>query len=66
MVGDDRDCVKGLTQINAIRAPLHKVAAQIPRDHLGHGVSDTISSGDVNAPSHKVDELIATIGHMTR
>ncbi len=36
MVEQDRYCVDVLTQINAVRAALHKVEEQILRDHVSH------------------------------
>jgi DNA-binding FrmR family transcriptional regulator len=66
MVEEDRYCVEVLTQINAVRAALHKVEEQILRDHVSHCVADAFASGDVNDQRHKVDELIATLSRMTR
>ena len=66
MIDNDRYCVDVLTQINAVRAALHKVEEQILRDHVSHCVADAFSAGDVNTQRHKLDELIATIGRMTR
>ena len=66
MVEEDRYCVEILTQINAVRAALHKVEEQILRDHVSHCVADAFASGDVNDQRHKVDELIATLSRMTR
>jgi DNA-binding FrmR family transcriptional regulator len=66
MVDEDRYCVDVLTQINAVRAALHKVEEQILRDHVSHCVADAFSSGDVIDQRQKVEELIETIGRMTR
>jgi CsoR family transcriptional regulator, copper-sensing transcriptional repressor len=66
MVDDDRYCVDVLTQINAVRAALHKVEEQILRDHVSHCVAGAFSFGDVVEQRHKVEELVATIGRMTR
>ena len=66
MVEEDRYCVDLLTQINAVRAALHKVEEQVLRDHVSHCVAGAFSSGDVVEQRHKVEELIATIGRMTR
>jgi DNA-binding FrmR family transcriptional regulator len=66
MVDDDRYCVDVLTQINAVRAALHKVEERILRDHVSHCVADAFSSGDATDQRHKVEELIAAIGKMTR
>ena len=66
MVDEDRYCVDVLTQINAVRAALHKVEEQILRDHVSHCVAGAFTSGDVNEQRHKVEELVATVGRMTR
>ncbi len=66
MVDEDRYCVDVLTQINAVRAALHKVEEQILRDHVSHCVAGAFASGDVAEQRHKVEELVATVGRMTR
>ena len=66
MVEEDRYCVDVLTQINAVRAALHKVEEQILRDHVSHCVAGAFASGDVVEQRHKVEELVETIGRMTR
>ena len=66
MVDEDRYCVDVLMQINAVRAALHKVEEQILRDHVSHCVAGAFASGDVIEQRHKVEELVATIGRMTR
>src|SRR6185437_10712485 len=54
MVQDDRYCVDVLTQVNAVRAALHKVEEEILRDHVSHCVADALASGDVVEQRHKV------------
>src|ERR1700722_2587371 len=66
MVEDDRYCVDVLTQINAVRAALQKVEEKILGDHVSHCVAAAFASGDVTDQRHKVEELISTIGRMTR
>mgnify|MGYP001086253637 CR=1 FL=1 len=66
MIEEDRYCVDILTQINAVRAALHKVEEQILRDHVTHCVADAFSSGDAIEQQRKVEELVETIGRMTR
>jgi CsoR family transcriptional regulator, copper-sensing transcriptional repressor len=66
MVEDERYCVDVLTQINAIRAALHKVEEQILHDHVSHCVAGAFASGDPVEQRHKVEELVETIGRMTR
>ena len=66
MVDEDRYCVDVLTQINAVRAALHKVEEQILRDHVSHCVAGAFATGDVIEQRSKVEELVATVGRMTR
>jgi len=66
MVEEDRYCVDILTQINAVRAALHKVEEQILCDHVSHCVANAFASGNVVEQTRKVEELVATIGRMTR
>ena len=66
MVEQDRYCVDVLTQIDAVRAALHKVEEQVLRDHVSHCVADAFASGDPVAQQHKVEDLVETIGRMTR
>ena len=66
MVAEERYCVDLLTQIDAVRAALHKVEEQVLRDHVSHCVAGAFASGDVVEQRHKVEELIATIARMTR
>ena len=66
MVEEDRYCVDLLTQINAVRAALHKVEEQVLRDHVSHCVAGAFTSGDMVEQRHKVEELIETIARMTR
>ncbi|WP_277813454.1 metal-sensitive transcriptional regulator, partial [Acidocella aminolytica] len=66
MVDDNRYCIDMLTQISAVRAALHKVEEEILRDHLSHCVADAFTSGNVSDQRHKVEELVETLGRMTR
>jgi CsoR family transcriptional regulator, copper-sensing transcriptional repressor len=49
-----------------VRAALHKVEEQILRDHVSHCVAGAFVSGDPVEQRHKVEELVDTIGRMTR
>jgi DNA-binding FrmR family transcriptional regulator len=66
MVEEDRYCVDILTQINAVRAALHKVEGEILKDHVSHCVAHAFSASDPVGQRQKVDELVETIGRMTR
>ena len=66
MVEEDRYCVDILTQINAVRSALHKVEEKILRDHVSRCVTVAFASGDPIEQQHKIEELVETIGRMTR
>ncbi len=62
MVEEDRYCVDVLTQINAVRAALDKVALGLLDGHarhclLGHG-------GGPTEPEEQVQELMTAVGRM--
>jgi CsoR family transcriptional regulator, copper-sensing transcriptional repressor len=54
MVEEDRYCIDVLTQVNAIKAALDKVALALLDDHIGHCVADAVRSGKGEA---KLEEL---------
>jgi DNA-binding FrmR family transcriptional regulator len=66
MVEEERYCVDILTQVQAVRAALHRVEAQVLRDHVGHCVAGAFASGDPAEQRQKLEELVETIGRMTR
>ena len=66
MVEEDRYCVEVLTQIDAVRAALHRVSEHVLRDHVSHCVADAFATGDPLEQRRKVEELIAAVGKMTR
>jgi DNA-binding FrmR family transcriptional regulator len=66
MVDEHRYCVDILIQINAIRSALHKVEELVLRDRVSHCVADAFASGNPVDQRHKVEELVETIGRMTR
>ena len=66
MVEEDRYCIDLLTQLQAVRAALHKVEEEILKDHVQHCVAHAFASGDPVEQRHKVDELVAVLGRLTR
>jgi len=66
MVEGDRYCVDVVTQISAVRAALHKTEEEILRDHVSHCVAEAFASGDETAQRDKLEELVDTIGRMSR
>lgn len=66
MIAENRHCVETLTQIAAVRAALHKVEEQVLRDHVSHCVAAAFAAGDSVEERRRVEELVDTIGRMTR
>ena len=66
MVEADRYCIDILTQVSAVRAALHKVEEEILRDHISHCVAGAFTSGTVEAQRSKIEELVDTVGRMSR
>ena len=66
MVEEDRYCIDLLTQLQAVRAALHKVEEEILRDHVTHCVAAAFTTGDAEAQRQKVDEVIAVVAKLTK
>ncbi len=62
MVEDDRYCIDVLTQINAIRAALDKVALGLLDDHARHCIIG--GHGGPTDPDEQVKELMGAVGRM--
>lgn len=62
MVEEDRYCVDILTQINAIRAALDKVALGLLDDHARHCLVG--GHGGPTDPDEQVRELMGAVGRM--
>jgi DNA-binding FrmR family transcriptional regulator len=58
MVEEDRYCIDVVTQIEAIRAALARVEADLLRRHLSHCVHEAFSSKDMRARDKVIDELV--------
>ncbi|MHA1559524.1 MAG: metal-sensitive transcriptional regulator [Alphaproteobacteria bacterium] len=66
MIDDDRYCIDVLTQTAAVRAALQKVEEEILRDHVSHCVAGAFTEGDVEEQRAKIEELVETVGRMSR
>ncbi|MFN2517475.1 MAG: metal-sensitive transcriptional regulator [Jatrophihabitantaceae bacterium] len=62
MVDDDRYCIDVLTQINAIRAALDKVALGLLDGHARHCLIG--GHGGPEHPDDQVAELMSAVGRM--
>ena len=66
MVEDDRYCIDLLTQLQAVRAALHKAEEEILKDHVQHCVAHAFTSGDPAEQRQKVEELVSVVGRLTK
>lgn len=66
MVEEDRYCIDVLTQLQAVRAALSRVEAEMLKDHLNHCIEGAIVSGDVQEQRKKAGELIELLGRASR
>lgn len=59
MVDEDRYCIDILTQVNAVKAAIDKVALSLLEDHVEHCVTDAVRAGE---GEEKLRELTTAIG----
>jgi CsoR family transcriptional regulator, copper-sensing transcriptional repressor len=59
MVDEDRYCIDVLTQVNAVKAAIDKVALTLLDDHVKHCVADAVKAGE---GKEKLQELSTAIG----
>jgi CsoR family transcriptional regulator, copper-sensing transcriptional repressor len=62
MVEDDRYCIDVLTQINAARAALDRIALGLVDGHARHCMAE----GTKGSPDEMVDELMGSLARMVR
>jgi len=62
MVDEDRYCIDVLTQINAVRAALDKVALGLLDGHARHCLAG--GGGGPTDPDEQVQELMGAVGRM--
>jgi len=58
MVEQERYCIDILNQIQAIKAALKRVEAELLKGHAAHCVAHAIESGDAKDQTRKFDELV--------
>ncbi|MBU6445392.1 MAG: metal-sensitive transcriptional regulator [Alphaproteobacteria bacterium] len=66
MVEEERYCIDVLDQIQAIKAALKKVEAEILKGHADHCVAHAIESGDRDDQRQKFNELVDLLGRYGR
>lgn len=58
MVDDDRYCIDVVTQIEAARAALARIASDLLRQHLGHCVHRAMTSKNAAEQEKVIEELL--------
>jgi DNA-binding FrmR family transcriptional regulator len=58
VVAEDRYCIDVVTQIEAVRAALSRVEADLLRQHLQHCVHKAMHSRDAGEQTRVIDELV--------
>lgn len=66
MVDEDRYCIDIMTQLQAVRAALTKVEAELMRQHIDHCVTSAFNSGDPEQQRQKADELVTLLQRSMR
>lgn len=66
MVEEDRYCIDVLTQLQAVRAALAGIEAEMLKNHLHHCVEGAIVSGNAGEQRRKARELIELLGRSSR
>jgi DNA-binding FrmR family transcriptional regulator len=59
MVEDNRYCIDVVTQIEAVRAALARVEADLLRQHLGHCVAQAMKSPSAAERDKVIEELVS-------
>lgn len=58
MVAEDRYCIDVVTQIEAVRAALSRVEADLLRQHLQHCVHQAMKSKSASEQTRVIEELV--------
>jgi CsoR family transcriptional regulator, copper-sensing transcriptional repressor len=66
MVEADRYCIDVLTQLQAVRAALAGIEAEMLKNHLHHCVEGAIVSGNTGEQRRKARELIELLARASR
>lgn len=66
MVADDRYCIDLLTQLQAVRAAVHRVETEVLKDHLDHCVMGAMTGDDLEDRRAKAAELIELLARANR
>jgi DNA-binding FrmR family transcriptional regulator len=62
MVEEERYCIDVLNQIQAVKAALKRVEAEVLKGHAAYCVAHAIKSGNVRDQTEKFSELVELFG----
>ena len=66
MIADDRYCIDVVTQVQAARAALSKVEAELLRGHISHCLDEAAATGDAETRATKIEELMRVFPRMAQ
>lgn len=66
MIETERYCIDILNQIQAVKAALGRVEAEILKEHADHCVAEAMASGDRSEQKTKLTELVELFGKYTK
>ena len=64
MIVADRYCIDVVTQVQAARAALSKVEAELLRGHISHCLDEAAATGDAETRAIKLEELMQVFPRM--
>ena len=66
MIETERYCIDILNQLQAVKAALGRVEAEILKEHADHCVAEAMTSGDRSEQRTKLNELVELFGKYTK
>ena len=66
MIVDDRYCIDVVTQVQAARAALSKVEAELLRGHVSHCLDEAAASSDAETRALKLEELLRVFPRLAK
>ena len=66
MIETERYCIDILNQLQAVKAALGGVEAEILKEHADHCVAEAMASGDRSEQRTKLNELVELFGKYTK
>ena len=66
MIVNDRYCIDVVTQVQAARAALSRVEAELLRGHVSHCLDEAAATGDAETRALKLEELMRVFPRMAQ